>query len=277
MHQPDNLQSGLSTSVPAPRGKVEWFTWLIAMSTAAVMMACLYIFNSPGVWWMDYMTWAITAMFAWTLWKSFKAIVFLDRETRLAGTQVAVLASTNDIDRFLAEAKPSVFRTHISSLHTIFLNDTNIDQGHLIEITHARLTAQNRVVELLSSMLITLGLIGTIIGLLISIGGLGGVLGGGGEALKNGLKTTISGLGTAFYTTLFGAACGGVILRILTAIVDSHILRYIAHLSELTEVHVLPALRRTAARLEAAGYYKRLDEIQPLKDSAIERTMPRQA
>lgn len=152
-----------------------------------------------------------------------------------------------------------MFRTHIQSLHTIFLSHSDISQEKVLDVAHARLVARNRVVELLASILITLGLIGTILGLLIAVGGLGQVLQGdaGSEGIKAGLQETISGMGTAFYTTLFGSAAGGVVLRILTSVVDANIIRYVAHLAELSEVQVLPAMRRTAAQLEAQGYYRR--------------------
>ena len=58
----------------------------------------------------------------------------------------------------------------------------------------------------------------------------------------------LSGLGIAFYTTLIGALFGGVILRILTSIVEEGITKYVALLAELTEVNVLPILRSHAAQ-----------------------------
>jgi hypothetical protein len=118
------------------------------------------------------------------------------------------------------------------------------------------------VVELFSSILITLGLLGTIVGLIMSVGGLSTVLASGSASSADvfeGMLRTVKGLETAFYTTLLGATFGGVMLRILTSVVDAAVLRYIAHLAELTEVNVLPPLRRMAMNLEKSGYYQGLD------------------
>ncbi len=237
--------------------KTQWLTWFTTMlGVSLVLLGAYMIFGSAtGI------LLVIFGLFAATIIKSFRDIRFLDRETRLASEQVSVLAEVNDVTGFLERAKKSVFRSHIAALHTIFLSDSKIDQDNLIEVLHCRLMARNRVVELFASILITLGLIGTIVGLIQSISGLGVLIDNDSDsALRDGMAATVAGLGTAFYTTLLGAIFGGVMLRILTSVVDANIMRYTAHLAELTEVNVLPAMRRMAARLEKAGYYSRLDQ-----------------
>ena len=62
-------------------------------------------------------------------------------------------------------------------------------------------------------------------------------------ALVDPVNGPLRGLGTAFYTTLLGAVLGGVVLRVLTNIVDASVMEYTAHIAELTEVYVLPYLR----------------------------------
>lgn len=108
--------------------------------------------------------------------------------------------------------------------------------------------ARNRLTELFSSILVTLGLIGTIIGLVLMMDGLQAAMAGGaGEELISKLMDKdvgpLRGLGTAFYTTLMGSISGGIVLRVLTNVVDTNIMRYTAHIAELTEVFVLPHLR----------------------------------
>jgi len=217
----------------------------------------------------------IAGFFAFTLLRSFADVSYLDYETHLASEQVRQLAELNDIGQFIEVAKPSMFRQHIESLYTIFKSHPEIQQDSLIEVTHARLMARNKVVELFSSVLVTLGLIGTIVGLIDSTAGLSDAMtsmfgagqaseaaveaGAEGDMLGPAMITTFGGLKTAFYTTLLGSLFGGVILRLLTNVVDAAILRYIAHLAELTEVNVLPALRRMALTLQEQGYYASLD------------------
>ena len=236
-------------------GLTQWLMWFTAMATAAAVIIGIYVVSGNA----DAIMAVIVVLFLVTISKSFLDIFRLEREARLASRQIRDLQDVNDIRLFLEQARPSIFRTHIDALHTIFLVNPDVRQDNLIEIRHARLMAGNRVVELLASILITLGLIGTIIGLIAVTGGLSGVLQAAGadlEDVKGALEQTVTGMYTAFNTTLLGAVFGGVVLRILTSVVDANIMRYVAHLAELTEVHVLPAMRRTGRRLEARGYYE---------------------
>ena len=122
---------------------------------------------------------------------------------------------------------------------------------------HSRLAARNKIVELFASVLITLGLIGTILGLILMMGSLTEVMSTS-EMDENLMKSLVgdqgplSGLGVAFVTTLLGAVLGGVILRVLTSIVEANITEYTAHIAELTEVYVLPFLRKSARQAHAA-------------------------
>ena len=202
-----------------------------------------------------------------TIWISYRDATFIDHQTKLASEQVDLLLDINDVSEFLAKAEQSVFRNHINSLYQIFLNHSEINQDNLIEILHSRLLARNKIVELFSSILITLGLVGTIIGLILMTNDLGVVISTAGSADTEELMRKIAGkggplgsLGVAFYTTLLGAVLGGVILRILSNVVDANIMRYTAHIAELTEVNVLPFMRQMAKNLESVGFYQKLGD-----------------
>ena len=68
---------------------------------------------------------------------------------------------------------------------------------------------------------------------------------GAGDGLLQALAATdgpLSGLGVAFMTTLIGAVLGGVVLRVLTAVVERHITDYVAEVAELTDIHVIGRL-----------------------------------
>lgn len=82
----------------------------------------------------------------------------------------------------------------------------------------------NHLVEIIGNLLITLGLIGTVVGLTLTLTGLTGslkALGTDQELLIASLRDSMAGMGTAFYTTLLGAALGGVILRVF-ALISEH-------------------------------------------------------
>jgi len=89
--------------------------------------------------------------------------------------------------------------------------------------THIRVS---RFIGLLGSLLITVGLIGTVMGLTITLTGLNGALnniGSDTSVLLEGLSEALSGMGLAFYTTLLGAVMGGILLRVFAYISDNSI------------------------------------------------------
>lgn len=245
-------------------GLTEWMTWFVILALACG--AALIAVFQPGALPIEVDTLfygLITAVAVLTLSKSFYDAFWLSRETRLASEQVAELVELDDIGEFLDKAAPSVFRKHIQSLFTIFQEDHEISQNSLVELLHDRLLARNRLSELFASILITLGLIGTIVGLILMMANMRTSLDGFdinaddanliGELMADG--GALAGLDTAFYTTLLGAIFGGVMLRVLTNVVEANITKYTAHIAELTEVNVLPSMRRTARELDKAGYY----------------------
>jgi len=94
-------------------------------------------------------------------------------------------------------------------------------QGHAVDIHtaietyHAGHNSRVRSISIMAALLISMGLLGTIIGLIMAISGLGGMvenIGLSRVTMMDALKTTVAGMGTAFYTTFFGAL-GGLILR----------------------------------------------------------------
>ncbi len=91
----------------------------------------------------------------------------------------------------------------------------SVDIHAAIETYHAGHNAQVRSISIMAALLISMGLLGTIIGLIMAISGLGGMvenIGLSRVTMMDALKTTVAGMGTAFYTTFFGAL-GGLILR----------------------------------------------------------------
>ncbi len=90
-----------------------------------------------------------------------------------------------------------------------------VDIHTAIETYHAGHNSRVRSISIMAALLISMGLLGTIIGLIMAISGLGGMvenIGLSRVTMMDALKTTVAGMGTAFYTTFFGAL-GGLILR----------------------------------------------------------------
>lgn len=194
-----------------------------------------------------YVSIIILALFGFAVVKNFFDIRFIHRQARLTDRQISTLRESNNIYVFLQNSEPSLFRDHIDNLHEIFRRDCNISQDNLVTLLQARLLAKTRLVEFCSSILVTLGLVGTIIGLIQSAGGLTEVftaMTSEEGTLMDGVDAAIGGMGVAFYTTLMGAILGGVCLRLLSNLVDANTEHIVSHIAELTEIYILPILRR---------------------------------
>ncbi len=243
-------------------GLAEWRNWFLGLTAATALVAYPFFYSTSQMV-ANAFYFVICALAAGTLVKSYRDARFLDRETRLASKQVNELIDLDDVEEFLKVAESSLFRTHIESLYTIFLTHSDIDQSTLIELLHRRLSARNRVSELFSSLLITLGLVGTIVGLIMMMSKLKVAMDNFDPSSPEKIIAMIFseggalyGLDAAFYTTLLGAMLGGVLLRVLSSIVASNTMHYVSHLAELAEVNVIPSLRSTAASLRESGFYR---------------------
>ncbi|MDQ6996792.1 MAG: MotA/TolQ/ExbB proton channel family protein, partial [Mariprofundus sp.] len=114
----------------------------------------------------------------------------------------------------------------VDALHLIVEQNGRADVDALIDV---EFSAQHRVsqfVSLLGNLMITLGLIGTVLGMTITMNGLNGALGSLGVdegLLVEGLRNAMNGMGVSFYTTLIGSVLGGVLLRVFSWITDASI------------------------------------------------------
>lgn len=203
----------------------------------------------------------IVLLFVVALAKSCYDVIYINREFALTQRQIRELWEGAKIGSFLLGASPSIFRGHVDHLFNIFRNDQEITQDNLIEILHARLNSRTKVVDLSAGILTTLGLVGTIIGMVMAVDGISAVTDaiGGDDSLVAKMSETLGGMGTAFYTTLMGAILGGIILRVLTASVQSSQDFLVAHIAELSEVYILPTLRKYAREREFRRVQKEKD------------------
>ena len=140
-----------------------------------------------------------------------------------------------------------LFEKHINNLMEIYNNIDSgfVNQDHSIDYLSNKLSRREYFVQLGSNIMITLGLIGTISGLIISITGLEQVmtsLGDDGTVVVGGLKQALDGMGTAFYTTLFGAVLGGFFLKLLHQASINIADEVLDEIALKTEIFVLPYL-----------------------------------
>jgi len=150
-----------------------------------------------------------------------------------------------------------VFHKHVQDLGNIARYDESFTQDGLVTLLYSRLMAKAKVVEILSSVLVSLGLIGTILGLITMTNGLSATMDSlnsdDAGALLGGMRETMSGLGTAFYTTLVGALFGSVVLRLLNNVYTSNVDHLVSYVASTAEVRIVPRLKQLARTRNSAS------------------------
>lgn len=192
----------------------------------------------------------VVLLFVIGMIRSAMDIRFIQQQFKLSNLQLTALEAAPGIQAFLNSSISGVFRDHVSNLYEIYRRDNTINQDNLISLLQVKMQARTRFTEQTSTVIITLGLVGTIIGLIFAVEPLSKAFDpenlGKTEVLYGQMKLVMDNMKTAFYTTLFGAILGGVSLRILSILVDSNSDNLVGHIAELCEVHLLPAMRHAA-------------------------------
>lgn len=183
--------------------------------------------------------------------RSFADVRYVSQQTLKARRQVLTLVEGGRIRTLLEQCEDSLMRDHITNLYEISKRSTEVSQDNLVVLMQSKLHARIRLTEIAGGVLVTIGLVGTIVGLISSFAGIDLVLqhvGQDRDQLLAGFTDTLGGMGTAFYTTLLGSILGGVVMRVLNTIVVSSTDALISHIAELTEVYILPTIRTSAQR-----------------------------
>jgi hypothetical protein len=203
----------------------------------------------------------ITGLFFLGVVRSYLDIRFIQNQRDLANQQLVAMEAAPGIQMFLRACIPGVFRDHVSNLYEIYRRDNSISQDNLIGLLQTKMQARTRFTEQLATVMVTLGLVGTIVGLVFAVQPLADAFApgtqGNTEQVMQKMALVMESMKTAFYTTLFGAVMGGVALRLLHVSVDSNSENLVGHIAELCEVHLLPAMRHAANDREVVP----LDEI----------------
>ncbi len=202
-----------------------WMGWAISAITVFAMMSrkanvIEFILHDQ-----TRVTWLIVAMFVLGVAVSFVQAMKLTTEwfrayrlaSMIEGRGLAGLTHRGGghlVDRF------------VDALHVIVERNGRADLDALIDVEFSGQHRVSQFVGLLGNLMITLGLIGTVLGMTITMNGLNGALGSLGTddtLLVEGLRSAMNGMGVAFYTTLIGSVLGGVLLRVFSWITDASI------------------------------------------------------
>ncbi|MFK7819980.1 MAG: MotA/TolQ/ExbB proton channel family protein [Planctomycetaceae bacterium] len=155
--------------------------------------------------------------------------------------------TANGIKKVMMGFPAGIFHRHVQQLGNIAKYDDNFTQDSLVTLLYSRLMSKAKIVDILSNVLVSLGLIGTILGLINMTDGLSAAMESlsgedGAASLLDGMRTTMSGLGTAFYTTLIGAMLGSVVLRVLNNVFTSSVDLLVTYIARTAEVQIGPQL-----------------------------------
>jgi len=202
-----------------------WVGWAVSAMTVFAMMSR----QSNVIDFIEHdqtrVTWLILGMFVVGVLVSLTQAIKLTREwfrayrieSKMMGNGLAGLVETGGnrlVDRFL------------DAVHAITARNGRVDVDALIDVEFSSQHRVSQFVSLLGNLMITLGLIGTVLGMTITMNGLSGALGSLGvdqTLLVEGLRSAMNGMGIAFYTTLIGSVLGGILLRVFSWITDASV------------------------------------------------------
>jgi MotA/TolQ/ExbB proton channel family len=134
---------------------------------------------------------------------------------------------------------------YIQDLHTkaSLSRASAIDQGLLLDSFEAELKQGHLFGWFVADLLLSLGLLGTVIGFIVMLGPISGLDAGDHSAIKNALAAMSGGMAVALYTTLTGLI-GGMLLKIQGFLLDGAVDELVRRTTRLTEVHILPSIER---------------------------------
>jgi len=203
---------------------VLWVTW--ACLCAAVFVQ---LFQQADIWgYIVYdtsrVTWVILGSFAFGVLVSFAHVVGLTFEW-FGAYRLQYQIEKRGL--YGAKAKGRLVSSRlIAALQHVYQSGGEVNIQALSTVEFSGYIRGSRFISLLGSMMITMGLIGTVLGLTITLTGLNGALenvDSDGMSVLIGLREAMSGMGLAFYTTLLGSIMGGVLLRMFAYIGENSI------------------------------------------------------
>ena len=231
---------------------LEWFVYAAVLIGLLAVVAGRYLVSAIQTD-SSYLCVMIIVLFILGSIVNFLGMRRLRNEYVCAAVCMNNLKKTDGLESVCQGPAAGVFHQHVMDLGKIAQHDSNLSQDSLVTLLYSRMMAKSKMVDILGGVLVTLGLIGTIVGLISMTDGLSATLsslGDDGEAadLLSGMRSTMFGLGTAFNTTLVGAILGSVVLRILNNVYTSNVDHLVTYVATTTEVNIVPMLKRKSRK-----------------------------
>jgi MotA/TolQ/ExbB proton channel family len=135
---------------------------------------------------------------------------------------------------------------YIQALHTkakIGGHRSMIHQGLLLDAFEADLRSGHELGWFVADLLLSLGLLGTVIGFILMLGPISDLDTSDQGAMRTALAAMSGGMAVALYTTLTGLI-GGMLLKIQGFLLDGAVQEVVRRTTQLTEIYVLPGIER---------------------------------
>ncbi len=202
-----------------------WCAWAV---TCALIFGSIY--HRADIWSFiaqdrTRVTWIILSVFGFGLLASFLQTVLLTLEW-FRIYRVESMLQQRSLTELPSRTGWRVVDRALATLRALGERGSHTDFGTLVEIEFSGHRRASRLVTLLGNLLITLGLIGTVLGMTLTLTGLTGAIHAIGEdqaRMMEGLRHAMMGMGVAFYTTLLGAVLGGILLRVFSYITETSV------------------------------------------------------
>jgi hypothetical protein len=229
------------------------FLWLLWAAVAVAVHFSMYF--DLNLW--EYIkqdeskvTWITYGLFFLGIIMSFALMVRIITESILA-TRLGYLARDNGLIQLpIAKTSKAVERFFLS-LKEIALRNDQADIEALLDVELAPYRRISHAVDVFGNLLITLGLIGTVVGLIAILAGLTtsmDALGHDQDRLLAGIRHAMGGMGTSFYATLLGSVLGGLLLRVFVLINDHGIDELSENLKKICMVYCSADAKPTLER-----------------------------
>lgn len=255
------IRDSSAKQLPLDRDPLREWYWYFGCAVALLLLAAGPHLVAAIVTDKTFLCTVICILFVVGIVLNFRGVRQLRVEYVCAAACMEKLRSPDGMKLVLQSLPAGVFHRHVQDLGNIARYDESFTQDSLVTLLYSRLMAKAKIVEILSSVLVSLGLIGTILGLIEMTSGLSQTMdslsGGDAGSLLTGMRATMSGLGTAFYTTLVGALFGSVVLRVLNNVYTSNVDHLVSYVASTAEVRIVPRLKQLARNRKG----DRVDEI----------------
>jgi hypothetical protein len=118
-----------------------------------------------------------------------------------------------------------------------------LDQALLLESFEAELRQGHEFGWFVADLLLSLGLLGTVVGFILMLGPIAALDATDHAAIRAALASMGGGMAVALYTTLAGLI-GGILLKVQSFLLDGAVRELVHRTTRLTEIYILPAIER---------------------------------